>query len=96
MKRQTIPTKKTEYYDIVQYPVITEKAVDLITAHNRLTFIVSTRATKAQVKDAVEKLYAVKVKTVNLLLDTKNRKKAFVTLSKTSNAQEVANKLGII
>jgi len=96
MKRQKASTKKTEYYEVIEYPVITEKAVDLITAHNRLTFIVSLRATKAQIKDAVEKMYAVKVKTVNLLLDTKNRKKAFVTLSKTSNAQEVANKLGII
>ncbi len=96
MKRQKASTKKTEYYEVIEYPVITEKAVDLITAHNRLTFIVSLRATKAQVKDAVEKMYSVKVKTVNLLLDTKNRKKAFVTLSKTSNAQEVANKLGII
>jgi len=96
MKRQKASTKKTEYYEVIEYPVITEKAVDLITAHNRLTFIVATRATKAQVKDAVEKMYAVKVKTINLLLDTKNRKKAFVTLAKTSNAQEVANKLGII
>jgi len=89
-------TKTIEYYDVVEYPVITEKAVDLISSHNRLTFIVHKKATKPQIKEAVEKLYNIKVKTVNTLLDRKNRKKAFVTLNKASNAQDVANKLGIL
>jgi|GEM_PF-801450 len=96
-KSKTIkPTKKTEYFEIIEYPVITEKAVDLITKENRLTFIVANKATKAQIKEAAEKMYNIKVSKVNLLFDTKNRKKAFVTLAKTSNAQDVANKLGII
>ncbi len=90
------PVKKTEYYEIIEYPVITEKAVDLITKENRLTFIVANKATKVQIKEATEKMYNVKVSKVNVLFDMKNRKKAFVTLAKTSNAQEVANKLGII
>lgn len=89
-------TKTLEYYDVVQYPVITEKAVDLISSQNRLTFIVDKKATKRQIKEAVEKLYNVKVKTINTLLDRQNRKKAFVTLSKENNAQDVANKLGIL
>ncbi|MEI8364555.1 MAG: 50S ribosomal protein L23 [archaeon] len=90
------PVKKVEYYEIIEYPIITEKAVDLITRENRLTFVVAKKATKAQIKDAAEKMYNVKVSKVNLLFDTKNRKKAFVTLAKTSSAQDVANKLGII
>jgi large subunit ribosomal protein L23 len=89
-------TKTLEYYDVVEYPVITEKAVDLISTQNRLTFIVNKKATKRQVKEAVEKLYNVKVKTINTLVDRKNRKKAFVTLNKAFNAQDVANKLGIL
>ena len=88
--------KVIEYYDVVEYPVITEKSVDLISTANRLTFIVNKTSTKAQIKDAVEKMYKVKVKTVNTLLDRKNRKKAFVTLAKSNNAQDVANKLGIL
>ncbi|MDD3975747.1 MAG: 50S ribosomal protein L23 [Candidatus ainarchaeum sp.] len=88
--------KIIEYYDVVEYPVITEKAVDLISTANRLTFVVNKKSTKAQIKDAVEKMYNVKVKTINTLLDRKNRKKAFVTLSKENNAQDVANKLGIL
>lgn len=89
-------TKNLEYYDVVEYPVITEKAVDLISSQNRLTFIVNKKANKRDIKEAVEKLYNVKVKTINTLVDRKNRKKAFVTLNKASNAQDVANKLGIL
>lgn len=88
--------KVLEYYDVIEYPVITEKAVDLISTQNRLTFIVNKKATKKEIKEAVEKLYTVKVKTVNTLIDRKNRKKALVTLDKANNAQDVANKLGIL
>ncbi|MFH0905880.1 MAG: 50S ribosomal protein L23 [archaeon] len=88
--------KALEYYDVIEYPVVTEKAVNEISAHNRLTFVVNKSANKRQIKDAVEKMYNVKVSRVNVLFDMKNRKKAFVTLNKTNNAQDVANKLGII
>lgn len=88
--------KTLEYYDVVEFPVITEKAVDLISTQNRLTFIVNKKANKKQIKEAVEKLYNVKVKTINTLVDRKSRKKAFVTLNKEFNAQDVANKLGIL
>jgi len=89
-------SKKLEFYDVVEYPVITEKSVDLISTANRLTFIVNKKSTKKEIKEAVEKMYSVKVKTVNVLLDTKNRKKALVTLAKSFNAQDVANKLGVL
>ncbi len=88
--------KKLEYYDIIEYPVITEKAVDLISTENRLTFIVNKKANKREIKEAMQKMYNVKVKSVNTLLDRKNRKKAFITLNKANNAQDVANKLGIL
>lgn len=89
-------SKILEYYDVVEYPVITEKSVDLISTQNRLIFIVNKKATKQQIKQAVEKLYNVKVKTINTLVDRQNRKKAFVTLAKGFDAQDVANKLGIL
>jgi len=89
-------SKKIEYYDVIEYPIITEKAVDLISTSNRLTFIVNIKSKKSEIKEAVEKMYDVKVKTVNTLLDRKNRKKAFVTLKKGSSAQDVANKLGVL
>jgi len=88
--------KKLEYYYVIEYPVITEKSVNLISSANRLTFIVNKNSTRQEVKSAIEKLYNVKVKSVNIMFDTKNRKKAFVTLAKGNNAQDLANKLGIL
>ena len=39
-------SKKIEYYDVIEYPIITEKAVDLISTSNRLTFMLNTNTTK--------------------------------------------------
>jgi ribosomal protein uL23 len=89
-------TKKLEYYEVVEYPVVTEKAVDLISSANRLTFIVNKKSNKIEIKQAIEKMYNVKIMSVNTILDRKNRKKAMVTLAKENNAQDVANKLGIL
>ncbi len=85
-----------DYYDVIEYPVITEKSIDLISSQNRLTFVVNKSATKVDIKNAVEKMYNVKVVSISTLLDRRNRKKAFVTLSKENNAQDLANKLGIL
>ena len=88
--------KPLEYYDIIEYPIITEKAVNLISTDNRVSFIVNKKANKPQIKEAVEKTYNVKVQKVNVLFDTRNRKKAMVTLKKGFDAQDLANKLGIL
>lgn len=89
-------TNTLEYYQVIEYPVITEKTVNLISADNKITFVVNKAATKQEIKTAVEKLYNVKVESVNILFDRKNRKKAFVKLKKGFNAQDLANKLGIL
>ncbi|MCD6522839.1 MAG: 50S ribosomal protein L23 [Candidatus Diapherotrites archaeon] len=81
---------------VVNHPLLSEKAVDLIEKENKLVFIVDKNATKSEIKEAVEKLYDVKVDAVNTLIDSKGRKKAFVRLSKESSASELATKLNII
>ncbi len=63
--------KHFRIYQIIEYPVITEKTVNLISADNKITFVVNKTATKKEVKAAVEKLYNVKVESVNLLFDRK-------------------------
>ena len=52
------------YYDIIVSPVVTEKAT-LASEHNKVLFKVASKATKPQIKEAVEKLFDVKVKSVN-------------------------------
>ena len=55
------------HYDIIVAPVVTEKAT-LASEHNKVLFKVSSKATKPQIKEAVEKLFDVKVKSVNTLV----------------------------
>lgn len=53
-----------EARDIIKRPIITEKSTDLL-SENKYTFEVDLRATKLQVKAAVEEIFNVKVQSVN-------------------------------
>ena len=59
-------TNDPRHYDVVIAPVITEKAT-MASEHNKVVFKVARDATKPQIKEAVEKLFDVKVKKVNTL-----------------------------
>ena len=63
------------HYDIIVSPVVTEKAT-LASEHNKVLFKVSGKATKPQIKEAIEKLFDVKVKSVNTLV-RKGKNKVF-------------------
>jgi len=56
-----------DLYDVIRNPVITEKAT-LISEKGQVIFDVSKGATKAQIKEAIETLFKVKVKSVNTLI----------------------------
>ena len=60
-------TSDPRHYDLIVAPVITEKAT-MASEHNKVTFKVRKNATKPQIKEAVEKLFDVKVKHVNTLI----------------------------
>jgi large subunit ribosomal protein L23 len=68
-------TKDPRHYDVIVAPIITEKAT-AASEHNKVVFKVSGTATKPQIKEAVEKLFDVKVKSVNTLV-RKGKVKAF-------------------
>lgn len=59
--------KIEQLYDVIVSPVITEKST-LASEHNQVLFKVAKTATKVQIKEAVEKLFEVKVKAVNTLV----------------------------
>jgi large subunit ribosomal protein L23 len=63
------------HYDVIVAPVITEKATSL-SEQNKVVFKVSRTATKPQIKAAVEKLFDVKVKSVNTIV-TEGKIKVF-------------------
>ena len=55
------------HYDVILSPVITEKAT-IASEHSQVIFKVARTATKPQIKEAVEKLFDVKVKAVNTMI----------------------------
>ena len=68
-------TTDPRHYDVIISPVITEKAT-LASERNQVMFKVARNATKPQIKEAVEKLFDVKVKSVNTLV-RKGKTKVF-------------------
>ncbi|UCG95927.1 MAG: 50S ribosomal protein L23 [archaeon] len=83
-------------WSVIIAPHLSEKNIGLVESENKLVFIVNEKSNKKQVKWAVEKLFEVKVVKVNIVNDTKNRKKAFVKLGPGYVALDVATKLGML
>lgn len=52
------------HYDVVVSPVITEKST-MLSENNQVVFKVTPKATKSEIKEAVEALFGVKVTAVN-------------------------------
>lgn len=75
------------HYDVIVAPVVTEKAT-MSSEKNQVVFKVSPKATKPQIKEAVEKLFDVKVKSVNTLV-RKGKIKGFKgTFGRQSNVKK--------
>ena len=56
----------TKYLEIIKAPLVTEKSTDE-KANGKYTFLVSEKATKLEIKDAIEKIFKVKVESVSTL-----------------------------
>jgi large subunit ribosomal protein L23 len=78
----------SNYRDIIKAPIITEKS-SALAANNVITFSVDTRANKTQIKQAIEKIYSVKVKSVNTL-NTKPKKKRVGRYTGTTSSYKKA------
>ncbi len=62
------------YRDVIKAPIITEKSATLKENGNVVVFSVDPKANKVQIKKAVEKIFNVKVESVNTI-NVKPRKK---------------------
>ncbi|WP_275417211.1 50S ribosomal protein L23 [Fervidibacillus albus] len=89
--------------DVIKRPIITERSMDILN-DKKYTFEVDVKATKTQVKRAVEEIFGVKVEKVNIMNYkgkfkrmgkytgyTKKRRKAIVTLTEDSKDLEIFN-----
>lgn len=72
-------TSLDRLYHIIQAPVLTEKVTDDQQKRNAYTFRVPVDANKVEIRQAVEKLFKVKVMSVNTLRITqKVRRRGYV------------------
>ncbi len=83
-------------YQIIKYPLSTEKSIRQIEFDNKLVFAIHERATKRDVKRAVEELFKVKVVGVNIHNSFQGGKRAFVKLHHDSVASDISADLGMI
>ena len=83
-------------FGTLRFVLMTEKAVQMIEAQNKLVFIVNRRSDKEEIKRAIEQAFQSSVKRVNTMIDESGRKKAFVKFREPGQAGEIAIRLGII
>ncbi|MBU0457096.1 MAG: 50S ribosomal protein L23 [Nanoarchaeota archaeon] len=83
-------------YEIIKFPLSTEKSIRQIEFDNKIVFVINPRATKPDVKRAVEEMFKVKVIKVNIQNSFTGRKKAYVQLSPESLASDISADLGLI
>lgn len=82
-----------KYYDVILKPIITEKSMNAM-SEKKYTFSVHVDATKNQIKEAVEKMFAgTKVEKVNTMnLDGKKRRRGSI-VGRTAKTKKAIVKL---
>lgn len=75
---------------------MSEKSVTLIEKENKIVFIVDRKADKKQIKEAMEKVFEVRVEKINTEITADGEKKAYIKLKPEFKALDVATKLGMV
>ena len=82
--------------EVVKYPLLSEDAVTLLEAENKITFIVDLRCDKHDIRRAIQELYEVRVQDFRTLITPEGEKKAFVKLTPDFKASDLAVRLGLL
>ncbi len=80
------------YRDIIKSPIMTEKS-SALAQNNVITFSVDTKDNKIQIKQAIEKIFNVKVESVNTINVRPKRKKVGKYVGKTNKVKKAIVKL---
>ncbi len=75
-----------DYRDVLLAPVVSEKSYGLLD-ENKYTFLVDPRANKTEIKIAVEKVFGVKVISVNTMNREGKRKRTRVGFGKRNDTK---------
>ena len=85
-----------EALKVIKHPLSTEKSIRLMESENKLIFIVDRKASKADIKKALEEAYKVKVVKVTTLIAPDGKKKAYIKFADDTPAIDLATKLGLM
>ena len=83
-------------YDVVKYPLATEKAVRIMESENKLIFAVNKKATKKEIKKAIEEMFNAEVVNVNTFVSPEGEKRAYVKFSPKKPAIDIATQMGLM
>ena len=86
-KKNDIKLSQNKAYQVILNPLVTEKSTQL-SEYNKIVFSVPVNATKLEVKLSIEKIFSVKVKTVNTILIKGKIKRFKGILGKRSNTKK--------
>ena len=79
--------------DVLKKPVLTEKSLKLMEEQNKYTFDVDVHANKIEIRHAVEKLFGVKVVSVNVMNIPAKEKRMGRFVGKTNRRRKAIVKL---
>ena len=85
-----------DIYNIIKYPLSTEKSIRLMESENKLIFVVNKKATKKEIKKALEEMFKVKIEDINTFVNADGEKRAYVKFSPKNPAIDIATQLGLI
>ena len=85
-----------EEYNIIKYPLSTEKSIRLMESENKLIFVVDNKSKKKEIKNAIEKMFKVEVANVNTFVNVSGEKRAYVKFSAKNPAIDISTQMGLM
>ncbi|MCD6292751.1 MAG: 50S ribosomal protein L23 [Deltaproteobacteria bacterium] len=76
------------YYDIIRYPILTEKSMLAYQMAHQCTFTVDRMANKVEIRKAVESLFKVKVDDVQTIRTKGKKKRVGKTIGKRADGKK--------
>ena len=86
-KKNDLEISTNKAYQVILKPLVTEKATQL-SEYNKMVFAVPVNASKLEVKSSIEKIFSVKVKTVNTIVLKGKLKRFKGVLGRRSNLKK--------
>lgn len=83
-------------HTIIKHVLSTEKSIRLMELENNLIFVVNNKATKKEIKKAIEEMFRVQVDSVRTFVTPNSEKRAYVKFSQKNPAIDIATQMGII